>query len=307
MSASSSWNDESRILSASLKTSPSAADQNSAIASRPPTRWETRLGTKRPSQLENTRKVYLKRRASEHQDGKDDNGDSARLERACGVQRSETHQYADRILPLQGLPKEDGGNHDARADDCNSRRLQGSAPAAEATRDRSTANRQERRCRSRGRPRVPTARPGRDRIAVSGWASGKPRTTEVPASIPAVRNECRELARIARNPSVLSVYRHPACTARARRSRLGCVQRPLGAGERSGTSLLRRRKSTTRPLCALMAISNRTAATPSPIDEEPPTAIHAPNVPETAVAQDSLAIPASDGAAIVEAGADIDV
>ena len=63
MRASSSWNDESRILSVNLKTSPSATDQNNAIASRPPTTWETRLGTKRPSQLENRKKVYLKRYA----------------------------------------------------------------------------------------------------------------------------------------------------------------------------------------------------------------------------------------------------
>jgi hypothetical protein len=48
-------------------------------------------------------------------------------------------------------------------------------------------------------------------------------------------------------------------------------------------------------------------ATPSVIDVEPPTAIQAPNVPEAAIAQDSLSIPASDGPAIVEAGADIDI
>lgn len=37
-------------------------------------------------------------------------------------------------------------------------------------------------------------------------------------------------------------------------------------------------------------------ATPSVIDEEPPAAIHAPDVSEATVAQDSLAIPARDRA-----------
>jgi hypothetical protein len=48
-------------------------------------------------------------------------------------------------------------------------------------------------------------------------------------------------------------------------------------------------------------------ATPSLIDEEPPTAIHASNVSKAAIAQDSLSLPASDGAPIVEAGADINL
>jgi hypothetical protein len=49
------------------------------------------------------------------------------------------------------------------------------------------------------------------------------------------------------------------------------------------------------------------AAAPSVIDEEPPAAILASNVSKTAIAQDSLAISASDRSAIVQAAADIDV
>jgi hypothetical protein len=48
-------------------------------------------------------------------------------------------------------------------------------------------------------------------------------------------------------------------------------------------------------------------ATPGTIDEKPPAAIHAPNIPETSISQDALTIPTRDGAAVVEAGADVQV
>ncbi|WP_165778437.1 hypothetical protein [Mesorhizobium wenxiniae] len=48
-------------------------------------------------------------------------------------------------------------------------------------------------------------------------------------------------------------------------------------------------------------------AAPGAIHEEPPAAIDASNVSETAIAQDSLAITTSDGTAIIEARADFDV
>jgi hypothetical protein len=43
--------------------------------------------------------------------------------------------------------------------------------------------------------------------------------------------------------------------------------------------------------------------TPRVIDVEPPAAIHPANIPEAAVTQDSLSIPARDGAPVVEIGA----
>jgi hypothetical protein len=43
--------------------------------------------------------------------------------------------------------------------------------------------------------------------------------------------------------------------------------------------------------------------TPRVIDVEPSAAIHPANIPESAIAQDSLSIPARDGAPVVEAGA----
>jgi hypothetical protein len=48
-------------------------------------------------------------------------------------------------------------------------------------------------------------------------------------------------------------------------------------------------------------------ATPGTIDEKPPAAIHAPNIPETSISQDALTVPAGDGAAVVEVGADVQV
>ena len=46
------------------------------------------------------------------------------------------------------------------------------------------------------------------------------------------------------------------------------------------------------------------ATAPGPIDEEPAAAIDAPDVPKATIAQDSLATPAGDRPAIVQAGAD---
>jgi hypothetical protein len=48
-------------------------------------------------------------------------------------------------------------------------------------------------------------------------------------------------------------------------------------------------------------------ATPGVIDKKPSTTVHTPNIPETAVSQDAHAIPAGDGAAVVKAGADVQV
>lgn len=48
-------------------------------------------------------------------------------------------------------------------------------------------------------------------------------------------------------------------------------------------------------------------AIPRATDERPRAAIDAPNMPETAVSQEALAIPARSGVAIVEAGSDIQV
>jgi hypothetical protein len=46
-------------------------------------------------------------------------------------------------------------------------------------------------------------------------------------------------------------------------------------------------------------------AASGPIDEKPPAAIHAPNIPEATISQDTFAVPATDGAAIVEACSDL--
>ncbi|WP_311030279.1 hypothetical protein [Mesorhizobium koreense] len=48
-------------------------------------------------------------------------------------------------------------------------------------------------------------------------------------------------------------------------------------------------------------------AIPGATDERPRAAIHAPNMPETTASQGALAIPTCNGAAVVEAGSDIQV
>jgi len=48
-------------------------------------------------------------------------------------------------------------------------------------------------------------------------------------------------------------------------------------------------------------------AAPGMVDEKPPSAVHSPNIPETTIPKDTLAVPARNGAAVVEAGPDVQV
>jgi hypothetical protein len=50
-----------------------------------------------------------------------------------------------------------------------------------------------------------------------------------------------------------------------------------------------------------------TAGSARPIDEKAPAAVDTPDVPKTAIAKESLALPAGDRPAVVEVGADIDL